>query len=117
VGPSKVGFEPDGLPVLGDSGVVLALVVKGEAQISVGCGVVGLEPDGLLVLGDGGLVLALVAKGVTQPVVGILSVRIETCHYCCDPDYDDRKQEWMFERETAKFDQRLDYLVHKTVSD
>ncbi len=88
MGQEEVGFEPDGLPVLGDSGVVLALVVKGDAQREMGLAKVGLEPDGLPVLGDSGVVLALLGKGVTQGVVslgvvaGILSVRIEAYRYC-----------------------------------
>jgi len=110
-------LEPDGLLVLGYGGVVLALVVKGFTEAIVGLGEVGLEPNGFPVFGDGGIVLALLFKVVTQVVVSlgvvvdILSVRIETCHYCCDPDYDDWKQKWMFKRAAAKFDQRLGYLV------
>src|SRR6266851_5535293 len=88
VGRGEVGLEPDGLPVLGDGGVVPALVVKGVTQVIVGPEEVGFEPDGLPVLGDSGVVLALVVKGVTQGVVslgavaGMLRVRIEAYRYC-----------------------------------
>src|SRR6266849_3630546 len=88
VGHEEVGLEPDGLPVLGDGGVVLALVVKDASQVVVGHAEVGFEQDGRSVLSDGGVVLALLGKGVTQGVVslgvvaGILSVRIEAYRYC-----------------------------------
>src|SRR5689334_23644731 len=69
VGLGVVGLEPNGLPQLGDAGVVLPLLVKGETQIIVGLGVVGLEPNGLPVLGNGGVVLTLGGKSETQVVV------------------------------------------------
>ena len=56
-------LESDGLAVLGDGLVQLALVTQGDAEVVVGFGVIFLEPDGLAVLGDGLVQLALDLAG------------------------------------------------------
>ncbi len=60
-----VGFEPNGLPVLGHGRVVLPLLVKCDTQVRPGLCEVGFEPDSFPQLGDGGIVLALLVKGST----------------------------------------------------
>ena len=70
VGQGVVGLEPDGLAVVGDRLVVLALALQGDAEVVVGLGEVGLQPDGLAVGGDRLVVLALALQGVAEVVVG-----------------------------------------------
>ena len=66
VGLGVVRLEADGLPVLGDGLVQLALAREGVAEVVVGLGVVLLEADGLAVLGDGLVQLALLARAMPR---------------------------------------------------
>ncbi len=65
VSHSEVGFEPDGLPVLGDGGIVLPFAAKCSSEIIVSLGELGFEPNGVFVLGDCGVVLPLLVKRKT----------------------------------------------------
>src|SRR5262245_49677787 len=63
-------LELDGLIVVLDGAIVLALVVVGDAAIGVGGGRLGVELDRLAVVLDGAVVFALQPVGDTAAAVG-----------------------------------------------
>ena len=78
VGLGVILLESDGLAVLGDGLVQLALVLQGVAEVAVGLGVILLESDGLAVLGDGLVQLALILQGDAEVVVGFGVILLES---------------------------------------
>src|SRR5262249_46385882 len=65
-----IQLEAEGLAVLNDGLVQLALAVKRDSEAVVGQGVILLESDGLAELNDGLVQSALIRKRVTEVVVG-----------------------------------------------
>jgi hypothetical protein len=53
VGLGRVLVEPNGLAILGDGVVQLALLLQHNPEIVVGRDTVLLDSDGLVILGDG----------------------------------------------------------------
>jgi hypothetical protein len=68
VGFSVLRVEFDGLIVVGDGAVVVALIGVGEPAVEVGFSILWVEFDGLVKVGDGAVVVAFVAAGACGSV-------------------------------------------------
>jgi hypothetical protein len=73
-----VGLEPDGLAVLSDSLIELALACQGEAEVDVGFGGILLESDGLAEFGNGLVELAPAEQGSAEVDVGLGEILLES---------------------------------------
>ena len=66
-----VGFQFDGLTILGDGLVRLAFVREGIPEVIVGCGVISFQLNRLAILGDGCVGPAFVKQGIPEIAVGL----------------------------------------------